>query len=119
MVEHHALAEAADYVRGVLNLRGVMVPIIDLRCRSVRGSRNDAAAYRLIVQIDERLVGLLVDRVQDIVAFEAGKFKLSEGGAILAGGLPGRTCHVRRQFDCAHRPAEPAGPADSLNGISC
>ncbi len=28
------LPKQPDYVRGVLNLRGVMVPIVDLRCRS-------------------------------------------------------------------------------------
>ena len=30
------LPKQPDYVRGVLNLRGVIVPIIDLRCRSAR-----------------------------------------------------------------------------------
>ena len=32
------LPKQPDYVRGVLNLRGVIVPIIDLRCRSARDS---------------------------------------------------------------------------------
>jgi purine-binding chemotaxis protein CheW len=70
------LPKQPDYVRGVLNLRGVMVPIIDLRCRFGQGLTETTPLHIVvIVQIDERLVGLLVDRVQDIVAFEAGRIQ--------------------------------------------
>ena len=70
------LPKQPDYVRGVLNLRGVMVPIIDLRCRFGQGRTETTPLHIVvIVQIDERLVGLLVDRVLDIVAFEAGKIQ--------------------------------------------
>lgn len=63
-----------DYVRGVLNLRGVMVPIIDLRCR-FGGGLTDANALHvvIIVQIGDQQIGLLADRVLDIVAFESGQ----------------------------------------------
>jgi purine-binding chemotaxis protein CheW len=66
------LPRQPDYVRGVLNLRGVMVPIIDLRCR-LGGGITDATALHvvIIVQVQDRQVGLLADRVLDIVAFEA------------------------------------------------
>jgi purine-binding chemotaxis protein CheW len=68
------LPEQPDYVRGVLNLRGAIIPIIDLRCGFGQGS-TDATAMHIviIVQIDDRQVGLLADRVLDIVAFEPGK----------------------------------------------
>lgn len=70
------LPKQPDYVRGVLNLRGVMVPIIDLRCRFGQGLTETTPLHIVvIVQIDERLVGLLVDRVLDIVAFEAGQIQ--------------------------------------------
>jgi purine-binding chemotaxis protein CheW len=66
------LPRQPDYVRGVLNLRGVMVPIIDLRSR-LGGGLTDATALHvvIIVQVQQRQVGLLADRVLDIVAFEA------------------------------------------------
>lgn len=59
-----------DFVRGVLNLRGVMVPIIDLRARFGQGL-TDATPMHIviIVQIGDRQVGLLADRVLDIVTF--------------------------------------------------
>jgi purine-binding chemotaxis protein CheW len=59
-----------DFVRGVLNLRGVMVPIIDLRARFGQGL-TDATPMHIviIVQVADRQVGLLADRVLDIVTF--------------------------------------------------
>jgi purine-binding chemotaxis protein CheW len=66
------LPKQPDYVRGVLNLRGVMVPIIDLRCRFAQGLTEATPVHVVIVvQIEGQLVGLLADRVLDIVAFDA------------------------------------------------
>jgi purine-binding chemotaxis protein CheW len=63
------LPKQPDYVRGVLNLRGVMVPIVDLRCRFGQGLTEATPQHIVIVvQIDERVIGLLVDRVLDILA---------------------------------------------------
>ena len=65
------LPKQPDYVRGVLNLRGVMVPIIDLRCRFGQGMTEATAMHIvIIVQIDTLQVGLLGDRVLDIVSVE-------------------------------------------------
>jgi purine-binding chemotaxis protein CheW len=64
------LPKQPEYVRGVLNLRGVMVPIIDLRCRFGEGlTKTTPTHIFIVVQIDERQVGLLADRVLDIVSF--------------------------------------------------
>src|SRR5882724_5172310 len=66
------LPKQPDYVRGVLNLRGVMVPIIDLRCRFGQGKTEATALHIVIVvQVEARLIGLLADRVLDILSFEA------------------------------------------------
>jgi purine-binding chemotaxis protein CheW len=68
------LPKQPEYVRGVLNLRGVIVPIVDLRCRFGQGMTEASALHIvIIVQIDERLVGLLADRVLDIVSFDASQ----------------------------------------------
>ena len=65
------LPKQPDYVRGVLNLRGVIVPIIDLRCRFGQGLTEATPLHVvIIVQIAARQVGLLADRVLDIVSFE-------------------------------------------------
>jgi purine-binding chemotaxis protein CheW len=65
------LPRQPEYVRGVLNLRGVIVPIIDLRCRFGQGVTEATPMHIvIIVQVGSRPVGLLADRVLDIVSFE-------------------------------------------------
>jgi purine-binding chemotaxis protein CheW len=65
------LPKQPEYVRGVLNLRGVIVPIVDLRCRFGQGLTEATPLHIvIIVQIGSRSVGLLADRVLDIVSFE-------------------------------------------------
>ena len=70
------LPNQPDYVRGVLNLRGVIVPIIDLRCRFGQGLTEAKAMHIvIIVQVGSRPVGLLADRVLDIVSFDSAKIQ--------------------------------------------
>jgi purine-binding chemotaxis protein CheW len=70
------LPKQPDYVRGVLNLRGVIVPIIDLRCRFGEGLTETTPLHIVIIaQIDARSVGLLADRVLDIVAIDTSKIQ--------------------------------------------
>ena len=70
------LPKQPEYVRGVLNLRGVVMPIIDLRCRFGQGlTETTPTSIIIIVQIGERQVGLLADRVLDIVSFEREKIQ--------------------------------------------
>jgi len=68
------LPKQPEYVRGVLNLRGAMVPIIDLRCRFGQGLTVATPIHVvIIVQIGSRLVGILADRVLDIVSFDSAR----------------------------------------------
>src|SRR5580704_2422579 len=70
------LPRQPDYVRGVLNLRGVIVPILDLRCRFAQGLTEATPLHIfIVVQIGATQVGLLADRVLDIVAFEASRIQ--------------------------------------------
>src|ERR1700761_3063058 len=70
------LPRQPDYVRGVLNLRGVIVPIIDLRCRLGQGLTEATPLHIvIIVQIASKAVGLLADRVLDIVSLDAAQIQ--------------------------------------------
>ncbi|WP_137044122.1 chemotaxis protein CheW [Pseudolabrys sp. FHR47] len=63
------LPKQPDYVRGVLNLRGAIVPIVDLRCRFGQGLTETSPLHIvIIVQIGDRQIGLIGDRVLDIVS---------------------------------------------------
>jgi purine-binding chemotaxis protein CheW len=68
------LPRQPEAVRGVLNLRGAIVPIIDLRCRFGQGLTDASPIHVvIIVQVGARQVGLLADRVLDIVSFDPGQ----------------------------------------------
>lgn len=70
------LPRQPDYVRGVLNLRGAIVPIVDLRCRFGQGLTETSPLHIvIIVQIGDRQVGLIGDRVLDIVAVTAAQIQ--------------------------------------------
>lgn len=63
------LPAVADYVTGVINLRGMIVPIVDLRLRFGIGEANvDMNTVTLILgNGEERLMGLVVDAVADVL----------------------------------------------------
>jgi purine-binding chemotaxis protein CheW len=70
------LPRQPEYVRGVLNLRGVIVPIIDLRCRFGQGLTQATPLHiAIIVQIGGKPIGLLADRVLDIVSLDPSQIK--------------------------------------------
>jgi purine-binding chemotaxis protein CheW len=70
------LPKQPEYVRGVLNLRGIMIPIIDLRCRFGEGLTQATPLHIVIVvQVESRIVGLLADRVSDIISFEPSQIQ--------------------------------------------
>jgi purine-binding chemotaxis protein CheW len=86
------LPEQPAYMRGVLNLRGAIVPVIDLRCRFGQGMTEPTPLHVLIVVlIGQQLVGLLADSVSDIVAVDPAGIKpvprvaQHEGAGVLSG----------------------------------
>lgn len=64
-----SLPNQPDHVRGVLNLRGAVLPIIDLQCRLGGGLTETSPRHVIvIVAVNDRQVGLLVDAVSDILS---------------------------------------------------
>jgi purine-binding chemotaxis protein CheW len=63
-----ALPHAPSYVRGVINLRGSVLPVVDLAER-LGFPATDASARQVIivVQVGAQIIGLLVDAVSDIL----------------------------------------------------
>jgi purine-binding chemotaxis protein CheW len=68
------LPRAPGFVRGVINLRGVVLPIIDLADRLGFAPTEPTARHVIIVaQTGRQVVGLLVDAVSDIINMPADK----------------------------------------------
>lgn len=62
------LPNVPAHVRGVVNLRGVVLPVLDLRCRLGWGITDPTARHVIIVvRIGDQLQGIIVDAVNDIV----------------------------------------------------
>ena len=63
-----ALPRSPRFVRGVINLRGAVLPIVDLAARLGFADADPTARHVIIVtQIGAQMVGLLVDAVSDIL----------------------------------------------------
>ena len=70
------LPNTPQFVRGVINLRGTIVPILDLRARFGQGTTEPGTAHVVIVvAVGTRIVGILVDSVSDIVTLPKGDIK--------------------------------------------
>ena len=66
-----SIPNAPSHVRGVMNLRGVIVPIFDLRARFGMGLTEPSKMHVVvIVSLKSKTVGLLVDAVSDIISIQ-------------------------------------------------
>jgi purine-binding chemotaxis protein CheW len=62
------IANAPAHILGVINLRGVIVPIVDLRVRfGLAEARYDAFTVVIILNVAQRVVGAVVDSVSDVL----------------------------------------------------
>lgn len=62
------IPNSPPYVKGVLNLRGVIVPVFDLRLRfGLPEATRDAFTVIIVVNIGGRLAGIVVDAVSDVI----------------------------------------------------
>lgn len=62
------LPNAPEFMRGVMNLRGLIIPIFDLRARFNLGLTEATAKHVVIIlAVGERTIGILVDTVSDIL----------------------------------------------------
>jgi len=62
------IPQAPAFVRGVINLRGLIVPIVDFRATLGLGTTVPSGGHVvIIIMVEKRVVGVLVDSVLDIV----------------------------------------------------
>ncbi|MFN3594353.1 MAG: chemotaxis protein CheW [Thiobacillaceae bacterium] len=62
------IANAPPFIKGVINLRGVIVPIVDMRIKFNLGEPTyDQFTVVIILNIGRRVVGMVVDGVSDVI----------------------------------------------------
>lgn len=70
------IANAPPFIKGVLNLRGDIVPIVDLRLKfSVGSAVYNEFTIVIMLHIGERIVGIVVDAVSDVVNIDVEDIK--------------------------------------------
>ncbi len=70
------IANSPNYMKGVINLRGVIVPIIDLRIKfNLEQVAYDEFTVVIIINILDRIIGMVVDGVSDVVTLPPEQIK--------------------------------------------
>ena len=68
--------DAPDYIKGVINLRGTIVPVIDLRLKlRLEEARYDAFTVMIVLNVEDRVVGIVVDSVSDVIPLNAEQIR--------------------------------------------
>lgn len=70
------IANAPAFLKGVINLRGVIVPIIDMRIKFNLGEPTyDQFTVVIILNVAKRVVGMVVDGVSDVIQLSSDNLR--------------------------------------------
>ncbi|MGS2742059.1 chemotaxis protein CheW [Halomonas sp. LS-001] len=70
------IANAPDFIKGVTNLRGVIVPIVDLRIKfHLQSVEYGGQTVVIVVNVADRVVGIVVDGVSDVMTLTPDQIK--------------------------------------------
>ncbi len=74
------IANAPEFIKGVVNLRGIIVPIIDMRIKFRLGIADyDQFTVVIILNVTGRVMGIVVDGVSDVLTLEAEQMRPTPG----------------------------------------
>lgn len=80
------LPHAPDYMKGVINLRGTVLPVMDLGMRLGLTERKQSdRSVIIVVNCEDAMTGLLVDAVSDIIAITADDLQPPPEGSTSVG----------------------------------
>ncbi len=70
------IPNVGEYIKGVLNLRGTVVPVVDLRLKFNMDEKDyDQYTVIMIVEVAGRIMGIIVDSVSDVVSLAADEIQ--------------------------------------------
>lgn len=68
------IANTPDFIKGVINLRGNIVPIIDLRMRfNLSSVEYNEFTVVIVLNLGKRIIGIVVDSVSDVLALTSAQ----------------------------------------------
>ena len=80
-----SIANAPEFIKGVINLRGIIVPIVDLRIKFNIGEASyNQFTVVIILNVFQRVIGIVVDGVSDVISLSDEDIRPSPefGGAL-------------------------------------
>jgi len=82
MQEYTEVPEMPDYIKGIINLRGNIIPLMDVRLRFRMEPRPyDDRTCVIVTVVDTVLVGLIVDRVSEVITLPEESISSLQGVA--------------------------------------
>ncbi|MGA0569271.1 chemotaxis protein CheW [Variovorax sp. VNK109] len=82
------IANSPAHMVGVINLRGIIVPILDMRTRfGLPPAAQEAPTVVIILNVGSRVVGIVVDSVSDVVRLGADCIRPTPDAALLDAGM--------------------------------
>ncbi len=70
------IANAPEFIKGVINLRGIIIPVVDMRIKFKLGEPvYDQFTVVIILNINGRVVGMVVDSVSDVTSLTEEQIK--------------------------------------------
>ncbi len=85
MINVTSIPSAPAYIKGVINLRGNVIPVVDLRTRlTLPNKEYDQATRIIVVELEERTIGFIVDEVCEVLRIPRG---ITEAPPEMVGGI--------------------------------
>ena len=74
MMEITVVPHSPDFIEGVINLRGKIIPVMDLRKRfgGLEQTQDTSDSRIIVVEVNRRVIGFTVDRVNEVLRINAG-----------------------------------------------
>ena len=72
------IANAPEFIKGVVNLRGIIVPIVDMRIKfNIGNVTYNETTVVIVLNLANRVVGMVVDGVSDVITLKQEQIKPS------------------------------------------
>ena len=70
------IANTPEFIKGVINLRGIIVPIVDMRIKfHLNHAEYNELTVVIILNVAKRVIGMVVDGVSDVITLNADQIK--------------------------------------------
>ncbi len=79
LIDITTVPQPLDYMKGVINLRGKVIPVIDLRMKfSMQEEKHTQETCVIVVEVNNTSIGIIVDSVSEVLEIKSGEIEVSD-----------------------------------------